>query len=182
MSSALVRAAGSVPATARAAILETMGADDVETKVTKALDRSTRQAATDMTVPGSILWPMVGFLQLILGAVLLLAVAWYLIALFGPGDLPVATIEVPYLGPMPTPLVLLAGSLALSLLLGFLLTSHAAWIGRRIGLDAAARVREAVAGSVATVGFSGLDTVEEARRRLASLADPFRDGSPRRRP
>ncbi|MEX1094174.1 MAG: GTPase [Acidimicrobiia bacterium] len=169
--SALVKAVGSLPAQTRPAIIENLGAEDVETAVTRALDRSTRKAAGEMTVPSSIVWPVVGFLQLFLGAVLLFAVAWYLVLIFGPNQLAVATIDVPYLGPVPSPLVLLTGSLALSILLGFLLKLHSARIGRRIGREAAARVRESVAQAVTTAGFAGLDRVEDARRRLATVSN-----------
>ena len=123
-------------------------------------------------MPDSIVWPLVGFIQLLAGAVLLFAIAWYLAVIFGPGGLLVSTVDVPYLGPVPTPLVLLTGSLALSLLLGMLLSVHAGWIGRRMGRKVAARVREAVADAVTTVGFSGLDAVEDARRRLAAASNP----------
>jgi GTP-binding protein EngB required for normal cell division len=167
--SALVRAAGAVPAATRPAILATLGADDAETEVSRALDRATRQAAGELTVPRSVLWPVVGFVQLLSGAVLLFAIAWYLLVIFGPGQLPVATIDVPYLGPVPTPLVLITVSLALSLLLGFVLNLHARWMGRRVGQEVATRVGEAVTRSITTVSFSGLDSVEEARRHLASL-------------
>ncbi len=170
--SALVKAVGVLPAQSRPSILESLGAEDVETAVTRALDRSTRQAAGEMIVPGSIVWPVVGFFQLVFGAVLLFAVAWYLVVLFGPNQLPVGTMDLPYLGPVPSPLVLLTGSLALSILLGFMLKLHAGRIGRRIGREAAARVRESVAEAVTTAGFAGLDRVEDARRRLATLSTP----------
>jgi GTP-binding protein EngB required for normal cell division len=167
--SALVKAAGAVPAATRPAVLKTLGADNAETDVTRALDRSTRQVAGELTVPRSILWPLIGFVQLLSGAVLSFAIAWYLIVIFGPGQLPVATIDVLYLGPVPTPLLLITGSLALSLLLGFVLTVHARWTGRRAGHEVATRVGEAVSQSITTVGFGGLDTVEATRRQLASL-------------
>ena len=169
---ALVGAAGAVPSGTRPAILRTLGADDAEAAVTRALDRSTRQAAGELAVPASIVWPLVGFVQLLSGAVLLFAIAWYLVILFGPGGLLVSTVDLPYLGPVPMPLLLLSGSLGLSLVLGMLLSLHAGWIGRRKGAKVAARVREAVADSVTSVGFSGLDAVEAARRRLAQAADP----------
>jgi GTP-binding protein EngB required for normal cell division len=168
--SALVEAARAVPAATRPAVLNTLGVDNAETEVTRALDRSTRQLAGELTVPRSILWPLIGFVQLLSGAVLLFAIAWYLIVIFGPGGLPVATIDVPYLGPVPTPLLLITGSLALSLFLGFVLTVHARWIGRRAGHEVATRVGEAVSQSITTVGFAGLDAVEATRRQLASLA------------
>jgi GTP-binding protein EngB required for normal cell division len=169
--SALVKAAGGVPATTRPAMLRALGADAAETAITRSLDRSTRQAASELTVPSSTLWPIVGFLQLLSGAVLLFAIAWYLTVIFGPGSLPVATVDVPYVGPVPTPLVLIAGSLALSLFLGFVLTLHASWIGRRMGARAMTRVAEAVSESIKAVGFGGLDAVEDARRRLAEAAN-----------
>jgi hypothetical protein len=118
-----------------------------------------------------MIWPLIGFAQMILGAGVLLAALWYLTVIFGPGDLPVSTIDVPYLGPVPAPLVLLGGGLALSLLLGFLLRIHAAWIGRRIGNEVAVRVREAVAEAITTAGFGGVEAVESARHRLASLTE-----------
>jgi GTP-binding protein EngB required for normal cell division len=169
--SALIKAAGSVPGTTRPSILNTMGVHNVETEVTRALDRSTRQASRALTVPNSSIWPVVGFAQLILGAVALFATAWYLIVIFGPGELPVSTIDVPFLGAVPTPLVLMTGGLILSLVLGFLLRIHAARIGRRLGVEIAARVREEVVQSITLAGFGGVDAVESARRRLASMAN-----------
>ncbi len=179
--SALVNAAARVPAATRPSLFKTLGADNAETEVTRALDRSTRHAASELTVPRSVLWLVVGFVQLLAGAVLLFAIAWYLIVIFGPGSLEVATIEVPYLGPVPTPLVLIAGSLALSLLLGLVLNTHAGWIGRRLGHEVATRVKAAVSEAITTVGFAGLDIVEDARRRLASLANPDPGSSGRTR-
>jgi GTP-binding protein EngB required for normal cell division len=168
---ALVSAAGGVPPASRPAILKSLGAEEAEAAVTRALDRSTRQAADELAVPTSFLWPVVGFIQLLAGAVLLFAVAWYLTVLFGPGGLLVSTVDFPYLGPVPMPLVLIAGSLALSLLLGFVITVHAGWIGKRMGRKVAKRVAESVAEAIASVGFGRLDAVEEARLRLARAAN-----------
>jgi GTP-binding protein EngB required for normal cell division len=167
---ALVSAAGAVPAASRPAILKSLGADDAETAVTRALDRSTRQAASELVVPASFLWPLVGFIQLISGAVLLFALAWYLTIIFGPGGLLVSTVDIPYLGPVPMPLVLLAGSLALSLLLGFGVTLHAGWMGKRMGAKVGKQVADSVAEAITRVGFGSLDKVEEARLRLARAA------------
>jgi hypothetical protein len=169
--SALIKAAGAVPAATRPMMLKALGAEAAETAITRALDRSTRQAASELTVPSSTLWPIVGFLQLLSGAVLLFAIAWYLTVIFGPGGLLVATVDIPYLGPVPMPLLLIAGSLALSLFLGFVLALHAGWIGRRIGGKVVTLVAEAVSESITAVGFGGLDAVEDARRRLAAAAN-----------
>ncbi|HUO45643.1 MAG TPA: GTPase [Acidimicrobiia bacterium] len=165
---ALVRAAGSVPPPSRPMILKALGAETAEAAVTRALDTSTREATIDLKIKGSWLWAVVGFLQLAAAAVLLFAVAWYLTIIFGPGGLLVETVDLPYLGPVPMPLVLLTGSLALSILLGFVLSLHAGWIGRRLGAKVAARVATAVEAAVISGGFSGLDRVEDARSRIAN--------------
>lgn len=167
--SALVKAASPIPLATRPAILKALGAEDAEAEVIRAIDRSTRKTADELGVPRSILWPVVGFFQLVAGAALLFAVAWYLVVIFGPGGVPVATMELPYLGPVPTPLLLIGGALVLSFVLGVVLNMHAGMVGRRIGLQLAGRVEENVSEAVTKVGFGGLDRVESARQRLASL-------------
>lgn len=167
---ALVAASGLVPAASRRGILTTLGAEEAEAALTRALDQSTREAAADLKIKGSWLWVVVGTLQLAAAAILLFAIAWYLTIIFGPGDLLVDTVDLPYLGPVPMPLVLLTGSLALSLLLGFLLTLHARWIGRRLGRKVKMRVAGALEEAVSAGGFAGLDRVEEARRRIAEAS------------
>ena len=167
---ALVKAAGSVPSSSRPMILKALGAESAEAAVTRALDTSTREAAADLSIKGSSLWAVVGFLQLASAAVLLFAIAWYLTIIFGPGGLLVETVDLPYLGPVPMPLLLLTGSLALSIFLGFVLSLHAGWIGRRLGSQVATRVATAVEAAIASGGFAGLDRVEDARGRIANAA------------
>lgn len=166
---ALVDASTRVPAGSRAALLHSLGADDTEAAVTRALDRVARDAAADLRVPGSILWPIVGAVQLAVGAVFLFAVAWYVTLFVSGGAVPVATVELPILGPVPLPLVLLAGSIAVSAVLGLILSLHAGWIGRRLGDRLAGRVRAEVAAAVEAAGMAGLDRVEAARRKIGGM-------------
>ena len=112
---------------------------------------------------------MVGAVQLAIGAVFAFAVAWYVTLFVSQGQVPVSTVEVPILGPLPLPLVLLAGSIVASAALGLLLSLHAGWIGRRIGGRVAERVRTAVASSVEETGFGGLERVEQARRTIGGM-------------
>ncbi len=167
---ALVRAAAALPPSGRPAILTALGAESAEAEVTRALDKSTRASASDLKLKGSWFWPVVGLFQMAAGAVLLFAIAWYLTIIFGPGGLLVGTVDLPFLGPVPMPLVLITGSLGLSLLLGFLLSLHARWIGRRLGRKVAISVGTAVEEAVSSAGFAGLDQVEDARRRIAQAA------------
>ena len=166
---ALVDASSRVPAGSRAAILRSLGADDTEAAVTRALDRVARDAGADLRVPGSILWPVIGVVQLAVGAVFAFAVAWYVTLFVSNGAIPVSTTELPILGPVPLPLVLLAGSIIVSAILGLILSTHAGWIGRRLGDRLAKRVRAEVAEAVEAAGMAGLDRVEAARRQIGGM-------------
>ncbi len=163
---ALVAASASVPPGSRPAIVAGLHADQLEAGLTGALDAVARDAASDLRIPGSILWPLVGAVQLAIAAVFAFAVAWYVTLFVSQGQVPVSTVDAPLLGPVPLPLVLLAGSIVISAALGLLLWLHASWIGRRAGARVAERVRAAVASSVAKAGFGGLEHVEQARRRM----------------
>ena len=166
---ALVDASSRVPAVSRAAILRALGTDDTEAAVTRALDRVARDAVADLRVPGSILWPVIGAVQLAVGAVFAFAVAWYVTLFVSSGAIPVATVEAPILGPVPLPLVLLAGSIVVSGVLGLILSLHAGWIGRRLGRRLEGRVRAEVATAVEDAGLAGLDRVEAARRAIGGM-------------
>lgn len=166
---ALVEASSHVPASSRAAILRSLGADDTEGAVTRALDRVARDAAAELRVPGSLLWPVIGAVQLVVGAVFAFAVAWYVTLFVSGGAVPVATIELPVLGPVPLPLVMLAGSILVSAVLGLILSAHAGWIGRRLGNRLSARVSGEVSEAVQSAGMAGLDRVEEARRAIGGM-------------
>lgn len=168
---ALVEASQGVPATTRPAILRALGADDTEAAVTRALDGVVRDATSELRVPSSWLWPVIGVIQLMGGAVFVLAVAWYVTLFVSGGGVPVGTLEVPLLGPVPLPLVLLAGSVVGSAVIGFGLSLHAGWIGRRIGRRLADRVRAAVTSEIESAGMSGLSRVEAVRRQLTSERD-----------
>ena len=165
---ALVEAAGHVPPESRGRVLEAFGAAAVKDDIERVLDRVTREEAAGLEVPRSALWPVIGGAQIIVGGVLLFAVAWLVTLFIAGGAVPVATVELPLLGPIPMPLALLVASVLGSALLGWLLGLHASYIGRRF----AARIRErtelAVRESVIHAGFAGLDRVEEARRVIGT--------------
>jgi hypothetical protein len=158
-----------VPAGSRAAILHALGAGELEASITRALDRVARDAAADLHVPRSMLWPLIGAVQLVVGAAFAFSVAWYVTLFVAGGVVPVATIELPVLGPVPLPLALLASSVVVSAALGLVLSVHAGWIGRRLGDGIARRVRAEVADAIETAGMAGLDRVEAARRTIGGM-------------
>lgn len=170
VTSAMVKAAAGVPSAFRPMILSTFGTETAEESLTRALDQSTGRAASGLRIPDSILWTLIGVVQLGVGALFVFSLVWYALLIFGPSGLEVTTVEVPYLGPIPMPLVLLVGSLVLGGLFGVLLTIHARWIGSRLGRMIESGVRMAVEEEIVEVGFGGLDRVETARRRLAEAA------------
>jgi GTP-binding protein EngB required for normal cell division len=165
---ALVEAARGVPAASRRAVLEALGADGAEAAIGRALDDAARDAATDLRVPGSVLWPAIGAIQLVVGAAFAFAVAWYVTLFLSQGNVPVSTVELPGLGPVPLPLMLLVGSILVSAVLGLILSLHAGWIGRRAGRRVAARVSAAVAAAVEDQAMAGLGRLEALREELAA--------------
>jgi hypothetical protein len=165
---ALVEAARGVPAASRRAVLEALGADGAEAAIGRALDDAARDAATDLRVPGSVLWPAIGAIQLVVGAAFAFAVAWYVTLFLSQGNVPVSTVELPGLGPVPLPLMLLVGSILVSAVLGLILSLHAGWIGRRAGRSVAARVSAAVAAAVEDQAMAGLGRLEALREELAA--------------
>lgn len=165
---ALTEAAASAPPASRGRLLEALGAPSAEADVTRALDRLTRAEASAFELPRSAVWPVIGVLQMAVGAVLLFAVAWIVVLFVSGGGVPVATFEVPVLGPLPMPLALLAASVLASALLGWILALHAGWVGRRLAADVGARTEEAVREAIATDAFAGLTRVEAARRVIAA--------------
>ena len=166
--SALVDAAEAVPASSRGRVLDALGAPTAEVAVTRALDRLTRAEAAAFQLPSSIVWPVIGALQIVVGAVLLFAIVWIVVLFVAGGGVPVATLPVPILGPLPMPLALLAGSAVISALLGWILGLHAGWVGRRLAAEIGARTDAAIREAIATDAFAGLTRVEDARRVIAA--------------
>jgi GTP-binding protein EngB required for normal cell division len=165
---ALVEAAARVPASSRGRLLLALHAPSAEADVARVLDRTAAAAGTQIEIPSSPLWPVIGALQLIVGAVLLFGAAWIVVLFVAGGGVPVGTFDAPLLGPIPIPLALLAGSALISFGLGWLLGVHAGWIGRRLAAQVAARVEADVRDAIVRDAFAGLDRVEEARRTIAA--------------
>ena len=84
----------------------------------------------EFRVPTSWLWSVIGLGNYLVTAVLIFCALWFG-ALFLINNAPVGSVEVPYLGAMPTPVVLLAATLVIGFLLAQALRLHAGWLGRR---------------------------------------------------
>jgi hypothetical protein len=167
---AMVDAAAAVPSRSRGRILEALRAPTAEADVVRVLDRTASAASAELEIPSSPVWPVIGALQLVAGAVLVFAVGWVVILFVAGGGVPVETVGVPLLGPIPMPLALLAGAFVVSVLLAWLLGLHARWVGRRLAARVSERIDDAVREAVIDDAFAGLERVEAARRVIAAAA------------
>lgn len=173
---AVAEAAAVAPLAWRPQLLGVAGAGHVEASLTSAIDGAVAESALDARPPGSWLWWPIGALQLVVSAVLIFAIAWY-VTLFLAQGVPVATIDVALLGPIPLPLALLTAAVLISALLSLILRLHAGWVARRWSDAIAHRVEEAVSDAVERRALAALDALERERTELAEAIGRVLDGA-----
>ena len=163
-------ALGDLPAPARAGVAALADGDALASRLAVATDRVVAGPSGHFEVPRSLLWPIVGVGQLLATAALIVGLVW-LVAAFATGStLPAGTVELPILGPMPVPAVLILGGLFGSWVLSRVLGWDARRLGRAWADRLAAEVRDRVEGSVTTEALAPLRTWDEARERLWQAA------------
>jgi GTP-binding protein EngB required for normal cell division len=160
---AIVGALPSIPPPLRARYAAAGESRDLERRLGTALDRVIARHS-DVEAPASRFWPVIGLLQTANTLLLIVAAAWVVLWVIARPE--VATYNVPILGPMPAPMVLLFTGLAAGYVLARLLSLHAGWIGHRWGRGLTGEVRRAVTDVVAADAFAPLARVEEARGQL----------------
>jgi hypothetical protein len=96
--------------------------------------------------------------------VLIFAVAWVILWVIARPE--VASYELPILGPVPAPMVLLFVALAIGYVLARLVSLHAGWLGRRWAGGISKAIRAAVTEIVEAESFGSLSRLEDGRRRL----------------
>jgi len=154
-----------VPPKLRSRYAATTGAGDLERKLEAALDRVVGRQP-ELEPPSSRLWSIIGLLQTANTLVLVFAVAWVVVlALAHPA---VASVELPVLGPVPTPLLLLAAALVSGYILARALGFHAGWLGRRWGRRISRDISDAVRQAVEGEAFAAIDKLDAARTALAA--------------
>ncbi len=144
----------------------------LDARVASALDAA---AAVPLgTPPTSAVWVLIGFGQYLVTATLIFAALWIAVITFGQVD--VATVVLPVLGPVPTPLLLLAGALAAGYILARMLGAHARWLGRRWS----GRMRRAITAELEprleAAALAPLDAIDLSRARLAQAHVQAREG------
>jgi GTP-binding protein EngB required for normal cell division len=161
---AIADALPGVPPALRARYAAAGEGRDLERRLGEGIDRLVARQS-EVEVPSSRLWPFIGLLQTANTLVLIFAVAWVILWVIARPQ--VASYELPVLGPVPAPMVLLFVALAIGYILARLVSLHAGWLGRRWARGISTTIRNAVADLVAAESFGSLSRLEDARRRLS---------------
>ena len=159
----------------RAAVLTRLDPDAAAEGITTALDSALVASAREFEVRSPVLWYLLFILQFFATGGVVVAVLWYVTLWLAPAELPVGTIDVPEIGPVPTPLALLVVSAVASLIIGGLVRAHASWLGRRAAKQVVAGVEERVAQAVDQHCFDSIDHLRSTRAELAALSEQLRD-------
>jgi hypothetical protein len=155
----------SVPAPLRGALAGLSAPASVEKRLAVTIDRSLAAETAGFEVPTSGLWWFVGAAQYAVTALLIFSVLWFA-SLFVIHDAPVGAIYVPYLGPVPTPVGLLAAALLAGYLLAKLLQLHAGRLGRRWARRVGARITREVRTAITDDLLVPLDKFDASRATL----------------
>jgi len=163
----------SVPAALRGALSALSAPASIEHRLAATIDRSLDAEVATFRVPTSALWSVIGIAQYAVTAALIFSLLWFA-SLFVIHDAPVGAISVPYLGPMPTPVVLVAATLLAGYVLARLLGLHAGWLGRRwakrVGAHVTRDVRTAITDDL-LVPLDKFDASRAALKKTVRAAD-----------
>jgi energy-coupling factor transporter ATP-binding protein EcfA2 len=159
-----------LPPGARAGVAPLADTRELTGRIGTAVDRAVASETSGFRPPTSRLWGVLGLAQYAATAMLVLGIIW-LVALFaGVGRAETPLIELPLVGIVPTPVVLVAGGLFASFLLGRLLLAHAGWLGRRWAAGLRERVSSEVRSLVTETALRPIVAFEEARQALGAAA------------
>ena len=163
-----------VPSAARGAIASLIDADALRARLTAAIDAAVATRTADVRAPTSVIWSAIGALQYVVTAGLLFAGLW--IAAVFLLHAPFASVDVPVLGPIPTPLIVLAALLLAGFLLARLLGVHAGLLGRRWARRLRGDLTRELEQRLRDVLFARLDTIDAARERIARARSTINRG------
>jgi hypothetical protein len=150
----------------RPSVLATADPAVVGERLAGGIDTAVRGSTVASDRPRSRLWPAIGLLQLVATAAILLGVIWVVVLFAASGSTPIGTIDVPVLGPMPTPLVLIVGGLLAAFLLDRLLQRQARRLGKHWAASILEDVSQRVSAFVPDVVGAQLASMDEARTVL----------------
>jgi predicted GTPase len=166
-----------VPPAVRGAVASLIDAEALRARLTSAIDAAVAKRAADVRTPTSAVWSVIGALQYVVTAGLLFAGLW--IAAVFLLHAPFASVDVPALGPIPMPLVVLAALLLAGFLLARLLGAHAGLLGRRWARRLRADLSRELEQRLRDVLFARIDTIDAARERIARARSTIDRAGPR---
>jgi 50S ribosome-binding GTPase len=166
-----------VPPAVRGAVAALIDAEALRARLTSAIDAAVATRTADVRAPTSLVWSVIGALQYVVTAGLLFAGLW--IAAVFLLHAPFASVDVPVLGPIPTPLVVLAALLLAGFLLARLLGAHAGLLGRRWARRLRADLSRELERRLRDVLFARIDTIDAARVRIARARSTIDRAGPR---
>jgi hypothetical protein len=140
---------------------------DVRRGLERALDRAIGGVGS-LEPPASWWWSVIGLLQTLATAGLVLSAAWVVLWILAR---PVTgSVDLPIVGPVPSPFVSLVAFVVAGYVLARLLGAHARWVGLRWAGRVRRRVTSAVEAEIRDHALEPLDVLEDARRRLWTAA------------
>ena len=117
-----------------------------------------------LEAPTSRWWSAIGFLQSLVTVGMALAAAWVVLWIVARPE--VDSAQLPIIGAVPMPFVVLVVFIGLGYLLARILGLHAGHVGRRWAQGVRRRLADAVASEVSQRGLAPLDALENSRARL----------------
>jgi hypothetical protein len=154
-----------VPSEARGVVATLIDSEALHVRITGAIDAAVATRTADVRPPTSVVWSIIGALQYVVTAALLFAGLW--IAAVFLLHAPFASVDVPVLGPIPTPLIVLASLLLAGYLLARLLGLHAGMLGRRWARRLRGDLTRELELRMRDTLFARIDTIDAARARIA---------------
>jgi hypothetical protein len=154
-----------VPSQSRGTIAALIDAEALSARLSGAIDSAVATRTAEVRPPTSLVWSVIGALQYIVTAALLFAGLW--IAAVFLLRAPFASVDVPVLGPIPTPLVVLSSLLLAGFVLARLLGAHAGMLGRRWARRLRRDLSSELEVRLREVLFARIDAIDVARTRIA---------------
>jgi len=167
-----IREALSASIVAASPAVRPMVASAVETtELRRGLERAVDRAiggAGRLEPPTSRWWSIIGLAQTVATVGIALSAAWVVVWILAR---PVTgSIELPVLGPVPSPFVSLVAFVLAGYVLARVLGMHARWIGSRWADLIRRRIATGVESEIREHALAPLDHLEDARRRLRTAA------------
>jgi hypothetical protein len=163
-----------LPPGARPALARAVEPDELREHLAHGIDGVIGRPEMDLPRPTSQAWPLIGLARTAAIGALLVGVVWLVALWVTRGITPTPTVDVPVLGPMPTPAVLVLAGLFGWYLLGRLLHWHAGRLGRAWAEEWASLLHHHVSAFVAGEIDQLLGSLEAARGELWTASNRLR--------